>query len=245
MIYIDDREPREAGGKLARGIRYQYTRLAFGDYAWIGNGPGLKNAAFIGVERKKLRDLLNCVETGRLTGHQLIGMANAYHYLYVVIEGIWRQGSTGLIEIPKDGKKWGPLELGSRRFMVSVMDNFTNSLVQQLRVTVVFTPTLDRTCAWISNIYRWWTVKTWDKHTAVKAKNTAKAVPPLMPRVKAPLIQRVLLEFNQVGQGKAEKIAHVVGSVEGLAKVTTAELSDIDGIGETLAKSVVKELRGQ
>jgi len=242
MILIDSRiGSREIAPCLARGIKHQLTTLAFGDCAWIGNGPGAEGAAFIGVERKRLRDFLNSMETGRLTGHQLIGMANTYHYSYVVVEGVWRENKSGVIETPKGGGRWAPLELGSRRFTASTMDNFCNSLRLQLNVTVVHTPTLERTSSWISNTYRWWTSKRWEQHRACQKKNCV-GVPVPINGEKAPLLERVLVEFSGVGADRAKKIAAAVGSVKALVKMTASELSQIEGIGLGTAQKIVKEI---
>jgi ERCC4-type nuclease len=245
MIFIDDRiGSKELAPYLSKGIRHQLTRLQSADAAWMGNGPNGPNTAFIGVERKRLRDFLSSIETGRLTGHQLIGMANSYHYLYLVVEGIWREGHSGLIETPRAKGKWEPLDLGSRRFTVSTLDNFSNSIAIFLNVIVVFSPSLARTGAWISNTYRWWTSKQWSQHKACQKKHCVP-MPILASGEKQSLVVRVLVEFTGVGPDKAAKIGAAAGSLRGFMAMGVDDLMAVDGVGKVMANRIIEERDGR
>jgi ERCC4-type nuclease len=243
-VFIDSRiGSREISHHLSRYTPRMLTTLEYGDASWLGNGPEGEGTACVGVERKRLRDMLSSMESGRLANHQLIGMANAYHYSYVVVEGIWRSGVGEIIEIPRGRGKWEPLTLGSRKFTVSVMDNFTNTLQCMLGVMVVFTPTLERTCMWITNVYRWWTAKKWHQHRSVNGKVSCRGIP-VLARGKAPLVARVAMELAGVGSDKALKLAERYPSVTALCAATREELMEIPGIGKVMAEGIAGELTG-
>jgi ERCC4-type nuclease len=247
MIFIDNRiGSRELYDVLPPRLPRQLTTLQYGDVAWQGNGPNGPGTAFVGVERKRLRDFLSSMESGRLTGHQLIGMSHHYHYTTVVIEGIWKAGADGMVEVPGPRRKgkvqWVPLELGSRRFPVSVLDNFSTSLSHILGITVVYTSSKERTCEWIANTYRWWTVKKWEQHRSCSRKQVC-AMPVLPNGSKQSLVARVLVEFEGVGPDKALKIAGKVNeSGEGLAGLCKSTLMEIEGIGKTTTDVIMAQL---
>ena len=121
MIQIDERTgSAELQSLFPPGVPTIVGRLEFGDFAFLGNGPEDEPVS-IGVERKGIRDLLNSMVTGRLVGHQLIGLVNNYHYVYIVVEGLWRFNPTdGMMEEHSNGG-WVPIQLGSRRDRKSVV----------------------------------------------------------------------------------------------------------------------------
>jgi ERCC4-type nuclease len=243
-ILIDSRIGSRELAPLLPPIPCELTRLEYGDCSWVGNGPD--GPVFVGVERKRLRDLLNSMESGRLINHQLLGMSRAYHYSYVVIEGIWRVGESGVIEIPKGKGQWTSSLLGSRKFPASVMDNFTNTLSVMLNTTVVFTPTMRRTSGWISNIYRWWTSKQWRQHRSANGTQRVKCRNlPVTALSEAPIVARVAMELARgVGGDKAMSLARVFASPEELMEATRKELELVPGIGPTLAKGLWEGMHG-
>jgi ERCC4-type nuclease len=217
--------------------------LEYGDVSWLGNGPDGEFTASIGVERKRLRDMLSSMETGRLANHQLLGMANAYHYSYIVVEGIWRAGASNFIEIPKGYGKWETLKLGSRPFTTSSMDNFVNTLQCMLGVTVIFTPSLARTAIWITNVYRWWTAKKWSQHRSVCGKVQCRSLP-VNARGRTSLVARVAMELKGVSAVRAMALAKAFPNVTALCAASIKELMEVEGIGKTTAEGIWGELRG-
>jgi len=242
MIQIDNRIGSKELHLLFKPYRIpsELTRLEFGDLSWIGNGPD-DHPVFIGIERKRLKDFLSSMESGRLSGHQLIGMQNAYHYSYIAIEGIWRGGKDGVIEIPIRGRKWVPLELGSRKFTVSMVDNFTNSISIMLGIPCIFTSKIERTVQWCANCYRWWTGKKWEQHKSVSAKKSNR-LPIGLSGKKPPLVARVVMELNGIGADKAMKIAKEFDTIQQLLNSDVNQLIKINGIGKSTAERILMEL---
>ena len=108
-ILLDDREDPAIADQIARyGVPVTICRLDYGDLA-IKGVDGL----MIGYEHKRLTDLIDCMKSRRLSGHQLRGMRDMYDRYELVIEGIWRAGDNDSIEVPqrdRNGKTtWGPM----------------------------------------------------------------------------------------------------------------------------------------
>jgi ERCC4-type nuclease len=243
MILIDDRVgSKELYPHIPSAIPHQLTRLDFGDACWMGNGPNGVNTQWIGVERKRLSDMLSSMRSGRLANHQLPGMAAAYHHSYVVVEGIWRDGDNGLIEVYKGrGRGWEPLALGSERFTVSSMDNFANTLTCMLNATVVYTRSLERTGRWMCNIYRWWTSKKWEQHRSCRGKVCHPL--PVVGCGKAPLVARMVMEMRGVGVDRAMKIAKVFPTMADLCVASVDQIMTVPGVGRTTAQGVWEQIR--
>lgn len=112
MIYLDDRtgskdlRPYLAG----RGIPVVSRRLEYGDASFCGYGPE-EEILDIAVERKRITsDLIDSIRSGRLAGHQLIGLQQ-YDRAYLIVEGHYRPNpETGMLEEMRwhpGQHKWG------------------------------------------------------------------------------------------------------------------------------------------
>jgi ERCC4-type nuclease len=243
MIYIDDRAgSNNLPPHIQRNIPTTLTRLPFGDCMWTGNGPDNMPVP-IGVEYKSVSDLCNCITTGRLSGHQLLGMLNEYWRSYLLIEGIWRGNpDNGLLECMHYGT-WTPLSLGRQQFMASTVTNYLSTLAVMCGVVVWQTSTIYASGAWLSDTYRWWQ-KDWTKHNAHKQFHTPQPLGIHASLARPSLVCRVAKELTGVGYDKAEAISKSFGSVKGLVEANEKDLMLVDGIGKTLAKRIVQELDG-
>jgi ERCC4-type nuclease len=250
MIDVDRRDgSKELMAVLPKGMA-NLTSLEYGDAAWLGRGNDDVPVS-VAVERKTLRDLLNSMTTGRLSGHQLVGLFQQYDYVYLLVEGIWRPNpDNGLLEVRGRGRGgWVPLELGSRRFMSREMDNYLNSLAILLGVVVVHTGTLKHSGQWLANVYRWWTGKPLDKHKSHKGfDRSGEACGRVLGGVaqlhKPSLVSRMAKELSGVGWERANELGKHFDSPWSLLMADEKELRGIKGIGKGLAESIVKELRG-
>src|SRR4051812_5465590 len=91
MLLVD---PRAGSVNLieplrAQGLEVVETHLESGDVGFIGRGEG-GVPVHIGVEYKTLSDCISSMRTGRLEGHQLLGMRAdppLYDFAYLLIEG--------------------------------------------------------------------------------------------------------------------------------------------------------------
>lgn len=241
MITIDD---RKGSGELHKAFPHGMSRLGrlqFGDFAWLGHGEG-NIPWMVGVERKTIGDLVSSMTTGRFSGHQLIGLLNTYNVVYVVVEGSFRPNPhTDILETFKYGK-WSAMLHGKRPFLYSMVVNFLTTMTNLCGIIVVRTSTDNETVHMILSLYHWWTDKKWDAHGSHLAiytpprKHTTYAEPPLVAKVAA--------QFENIEWERAHKIAATFPTVIDFANTNEDELRQIQGIGNVLSASIMRQLRG-
>lgn len=183
MMILDDREsdlPFLSPALTRLGVPNSTLRLEFGDACFSGNGinsSGDPATVTIGIERKRLPDLIKSMQDRRLSGHQLRGMARTYDHLYLFIEGMWRAGDHGAIEIQQgrdaNGRvKWEPYYTrrgyrypgsGHAISFRQVM-NYLTSLELLGGVKLRFSSTQEQTANLYASLYYWFTEKDWDDH---------------------------------------------------------------------------------
>src|SRR5580704_11288745 len=102
-LLIDRRESlRPAGRELITHLRrYDLDlslelELEYGDATFSGSGES--GDSLIGIEHKRLSDLVAGMKDHRLSGHQLRGLWRLYDYVFLFVEGCWRPGPGGEIE---------------------------------------------------------------------------------------------------------------------------------------------------
>lgn len=243
MIYIDDRVgSKELKGHIAKGIPTKLTRMDFGDVSFLGNGPNNSPMA-VGIERKTITDLLSSMTSGRLSGHQLVGLLQSYGVVYILVEGIFQTDpKSGLITRYRN-KGWVPIELGTQRFMGRAVNNYLNTLSILCGINVVRTSNLHASGMWISDTYKWWE-KDYDKHSAHKSFVITK---PGITMSKPPFIQRVIKEFTGIAWTHSENISKVFPTLIDLALASEEdlkrELVKLPRIGKVLASNLARSMR--
>lgn len=245
MILIDNRiGSREIAAVIPSTTKTELTRLEYADVSWLGKGPD--GPLSIGVERKRISDLISSIDSGRLSGHQLIGLLAAYNKVFIVVEGCWRPNPlNGILEVPCGGRNWKPLQFGQSRCMASKVFNYLHSLAVVCGVGVWLTFDLKETGQWINAIYHWWQ-KEWDKHQSFYMFHNTPMPAPVVHIGKAPLVARMVKELaSEIGWKRANAIARRYPTMFELVMATEKELRTIEGIGKGLAKTIVERLRGE
>lgn len=235
MILIDD---RVGSAELAPHITTPniLCRLEYADFAMIGNGPdGTVN---IGIERKGIMDLLQSMTSGRLSGHQLIGLRENYDWVYLVVEGVWKPDSSSGVILHPEGKTWKPINQGKRRFMARDVYNFLQSLQVLCGVVIVQTNNKADTGKWLDAAYGWWT-KEWDKHKSHLQFHQPQTHASLR---KPSLVTRMIAQLDGVGWDKARKLGEKYLTLEHLMNAGFIEFEEIEGIGVKTAKSIYNQL---
>jgi ERCC4-type nuclease len=241
VIFIDDRVGAiELKDVLSgAGVSIEVTRLEFCDVCFMGNGP--EGRALIGIERKRVLDLVSSMTTGRLSGHQLIGMQRDFDYCYLLVEGIWRGNpDTGVAEKLRF-KKWVPVQVGKRNFMRRDIDNFLNTLSIIGGVIPWFTHNISESSRWLLSLYSWWQ-KAWTEHKSHKKFNRVHRGVPLE---RPSLVMRVAAELAGIGEGRGREFGREFGSVQDLVMAEETDIMKVKGVGKTLARSVHAELRAK
>lgn len=239
MISVDDRIGSKDLLRLLPKGTAQLTRLKFGDLCWIGNGPA--GPIPVGVERKRLTDLVNSMYTDRLASHQLPGMLRHYRRIYLVIEGIFQVQEDGLVYVWGGRKSWKPLMTGTRgKVMASQVWGFLQTLAEMSGVQIVRTQNARETAAWAYCTARWWE-KEYAKHEShMGIKHDVQ----FTLRKQVPLRMRIAAELPGIGVKRCRKVADHFGSVREMVLATKADWAAIDGIGDGIADKVIAGMYG-
>lgn len=214
--------------------------LEFGDCAFTGKGEKAEIPLSIGIERKKLPDLIDCMCTGRLTGHQLPGMHNCYHYCYLVVEGVWKGDIGGLLLHLEKGQ-WVPVTVNKNQYMIASIYKFLHSIEVINDVHVIRTISAQDTVTWIMSIYHWWNDKNFYTHCS-QQKPYTPAINLLNMQTKS-AVYRVAASLPGIGMGKAAKVQKHFPTVLAMVNATEREWGMIPGIGKETIKRVMQVIR--
>lgn len=158
-IVIDDRESNQLVTELSRfDIPIHVIRLEHGDACWSGSGPS--GPILVGIEHKRLTDLIACLKDRRLVGSQLVGMWRSYDRVEIVVEGIYRPSNTGMIEIMQTNGMgshgWQPLYFKREGITYAQVDGFLQSLSECGDVRIWRTGSVIETAHLYASRYHWW-----------------------------------------------------------------------------------------
>ncbi len=235
MILVDDR----TGSKEL----YPYLpkpkilcQLEFADFAYSGNGPN--GQVSIGVERKAIKDFLSSMTSGRLSGHQLIGLKKQYDYIYIILEGIWKPDPKDGRLLTLSGKKWSPISQGSRRYMAREVWNFAQSLSVMANVMIVHTGSMRGTAQWLGANFAWWQ-KKWKAH---KSHLQFHDPPVCASLVKPNLVTKIASQLDGVGWDKARKIGKRFSNLREMMDAGREDWTAIEGIGKKTTEKIMCQL---
>lgn len=187
MIIVDNREHGIYDELRQHDVPVCEAQLEFGDAAFEGHGEGEDGKAktvHIGCERKRLgvekgrvsTDLINSMKDRRLSGHQLQGMAKAYDFVYLFIEGMWRATANGDIEVSEDGRYWRTLFENGGKGQQRISHRQVMSYVTTLelkgfttvgnRFAIRRTLNMKETASQYADLWHWFNGKKWSEHTS-------------------------------------------------------------------------------
>ena len=215
--------------------------LHYGDVSILGNGP--EGCPWtIGIEYKKLPDLIQSIDNGRLAGHQLPGMLECYQSCWLLIEGIWQTGRFGEVVVPRNSGWKSIINGRAQGFSAKSLYGFILTCQIKLGIQVVQCGTSDQTVSWLSAMNRWWTEKEYEEHRAHLAFDNSSALT-LVSRPS--LVRRVAKELPGIGWGRSGAVAKRFTSVAEMATASQADWQGIEGIGKTTAEKVVRAIDGE
>lgn len=220
--------------------------MEFGDIAFSGEGPCCGVA--VCVEHKTIHDLVNSMRSNRLSGHQLPGMMDAYDYIFLCVQGVWRCGLHGELEVLA-GKGFVPLKTGTRPILYREVSSYLTTLELKCGVDVVRTTNYPETAAWVVGLYKWFQ-KPFAKHDAHEAiykadisDNQTRRRGSLVRRVAGP-VGTVAADFPGVSK-KAYEFEKVFTRVVDMVNADVKGLCKVEGVGKKGAELIYKWLRGQ
>ncbi len=255
MILVDSRAGSEELVKplLKLGLPVEETQLDFGDIAFLGRGEKGKQV-FIGVEHKKMPDLVSSLTSGRLQGHQLPGMLATYDRSWLCIEGEWQHTPDGTVHMWKArGRtkrlKGAPpaVELEKRLLCLETRGGFR----------VRHCPTRRDTLRFLFALYYYWTDKDLDEHKS----HLAIHAPDLDEQLREPVsdFRAIVARVPGIGLQRSKAVEDICfdpakgeGSFRKLHQLTAAEWAglqteDTNGklrrIGDSTARKIMEALR--
>lgn len=218
--------------------------LPYGDCSFEGNGP--QGPITLGVERKTLNDLLNCIDDSRYSAHQRPGMAMLYNKSFLVLEGMWTYGNGNgyeglLMQGFRRGQSWGPLRMrGNRTTLYSKLYRYLLS-ISMMGVIITYTQDLAHTAYNLAEMYQYFQ-KPWGRHTSMLETQKLQ-IPSLTGRPS--LVRRWASDLDGVGVEKSMAADRIFKNGFDLALGDESDWLQIPGVGEKTAASIVKQIRGR
>lgn len=167
MIFVDSAVgSNELEGPLKQmGLPVEKTHLESGDLMWEGLGAG-GSSALVGVEVKKIGELIGALRSNRLQGDQLPKMQRTFTpgCCWLVIEGQWKHDDRGLVVTYQGkGRGWTPLH---GRMTAVELEKQLLTLEMLGGLHVRYTNTRRDTLRCLGALYRWWSDTALDRHTS-------------------------------------------------------------------------------
>lgn len=211
----------------------EIAALDFGDASFMGKGPG-NMPVLVGIERKRVDDLIQSTTTGRFQGHQLPGLVSSYGYVYLIVEGAVNRSGDLL-------QYWQGKDCRDAGFTVRQFDNLLNTLAVIAGIIVITTRDDRETAIAVKNLYHWWQ-KDWDEH---KGHVGFYVEPhPVAVMKKPSLLRRIAKELPGVGWDRSRAIEAAFPCVKDMVNAAEHKWKQIPGIGGTLAARIIGALKG-
>ena len=266
MILIDERDgSRDLLDMPALEGYAESARLDFevdgkmvpcGDAMLTGHGPG-GSTLTIGVECKKLPDLLSSISTGRLGGTQIPRMLKVFDVIFVLYYGVYRVGPDNMLQVrrfkrDRNGnvkKVWESYRIGKRPVPWSYLEGFI--LSAQLKAVLdagrplIFKHVFDEheAACWL-RVLDAWLEKPWDKHRglAVFDRSRELSAPPDADPIEVQ-IAKTAASLPAIDWVRGWAAARHFDSVAEMIDASQHEWMNIKGVGPVVAKSAHEAIR--
>ena len=222
--------------RISMNVKIEQTTLEYGDAAFEGHGPA--GTIAVGIERKSLSDVLNCIDDARFAAHQLPGMRAMYGYNIVMVEGIWKPDSTTgyLMECIRT-LEWRPFRYRTQMTRYAKLFRFLLTL-QVAGLGVMITRDMEHTAYNILECYHYFQ-KRWEDHTSLLETQKLN-MPSLNGRPS--LVRRWASELDGIGVKHSMEAEKLFRTPYELASSDESDWIKISGVGAKLARSVVRQI---
>lgn len=242
MVTVDDRKGSGEVAPILRGlgVPVKVERVDSADFVFEGHGR--KGSCQVGVERKRVRELLGDLDQGRFEGEQLPKMLQTYdEHCWLVVEGVWRPNpQSGVLEEGTHGG-WREVLLGSRGFAFCQLDNYLTSLQARVHLRVKYTGTVEETAHVVKGLWQWYR-KPWDQHRTGLVIYEPPS--PTALWIKPSLVRKVANQLEGIGWEKSGAVGAKFATVLDMVVAGEKEWQTIPGIGKGLAQKAVRQLTG-
>jgi len=249
MIFVDNRagsceliEPLRA-----LGLDVDATRLTVGDLMFAGH-----DGHDIGIEYKKLPELIQSIRDGRLVdtqASQMLGERGAYDYAWLLVEGEWIANKAGIVCAPcwrGKRKSWEPVK---GKMNASEMTKRLLTLEVLGGLHVRFTSDRRSSVGFIRDLYRWFVDKSLADHTTLLSAHTSSGFLPIsdfraVVKDRFPGIGlRASLAVERRFEGSLQRACNA-----GVAEWAGIEVSTKTGskrLGSKVAERILRFVRGE
>ncbi|MGR3295844.1 MAG: helix-hairpin-helix domain-containing protein [Candidatus Bathyanammoxibius sp.] len=218
----------------------------FTDACFTGVGDN-DTSLLIGVERKKIGDLCQCLHDGRLMFQFQVSKEAGCDVLCLIVEGDCRPNpDDGVLEIPvwgintklKRAQHWTPV-LPTTTY--SRFDQYFTELDYLAGVIVKRSRNVQETAAIIKALWLNFQTAPADHNSL---KRIFKPPAPTVQLVRPSLVRRVAIELPGIGWKLSGVVAAHFQSVREMVEAGVERWAALDGIGKKTAAKVVQALRG-
>lgn len=250
MILIDPRAGSHQYLAKIKGkvnCKVEHSSLPSGDFAFDGNGPNGRIG--IGIELKRLDDMLGSMRQGRLAGDQLVNMNGGYGMTYVILQGRYRpdeEGNLTVLRKTRDGMKWVVLDISrgnaamGRMFKYAELDKHICTLECLKHVCMVRAETSLEVTWQVVNRYLWWQ-KAWEEHNSGDPIKLQAEV--MFNRVS--LRRDIATRIPAIGWKRSKDVAVHFKTTYDMVTASAEEWQEVEGIGGKIAKDVWSKLRSE
>src|ERR1700675_1298694 len=238
MILVDSRVgSKELVPFIQRiGVSVQLATLEYGDACFEGHGP--QGGICVGIERKTLSDMLNCIDDARYAAHQRPGMKAMYGYSIVMIEGVWKPDSaTGYLMECIRTLEWRPFRYRTQMTRYSKLFRFLMTL-QLAGTGVMITRDMEHTAYNITECFSYFQ-KRWEDHTSLLETQKLN-MPSLNGRPS--LVRRWAAEIDGVGVKGSMEADKMFRTPYELASSDSFVWIKAPGMGAKSARSIVRQI---
>ncbi len=249
MIWIDNRAGSNDLAKYLSpyGLEVELCRLPSADIAWYGKGQrdGEPCDVRVGYELKTISDLVASMRDNRLSGQQLPAMLEDYDHVGLIVQGVWRCGEDGLIQVMSYRGGWMTLNLGRRGILYKELAHYLSTLTHRLNVTVDRTSDYMQTAAYVACEYSWWNDKDWQEHDSFNAIYAPVESRIGNKRLKvAGNVECIAAQLPGIGRKAWEFRKWFKTPVE-IANANVKDLMRVDGVGKTGAEKIYRWWRSE
>lgn len=231
------------------------AQLDAADMAFTGNGPG-NQTWFIGIEHKKVSDLVGCIQSGRFSGTQLPKMVRMYDVCFLLVEGILGPDySTG-----KLSSRYGKGNIYTYGISYSGFVNFLTSVqlfssLSGVPCIVLRSVNKKESEMVITGLYHYFQ-KPWEEHKSLLTPDFTKIqrLPTEIGFETRPepgdddypeyFLRQAVMQIKGLSWQMAGKVSEIFQTLENAMGASEKDWERIDGIGKTLARRAYETLHG-
>lgn len=238
MLLIDGRAGSDKLIPLFPPEMVKKMKLEGGDVAFFGYGPEGPYTLPIGIEYKTATEALQCMHSGRLTGEQLPKMSQLYKRVYILIEGEYAEGPSGILQF-RSWKNGRPQWASFSKTTYRAFDNWLNSISEVGRVIIKRSIDRSESASMILNLYHFW-AKDYEQHkSSFRLDKSQEPTLLYKPSTK----RLVACAIPGIGHELSGRVSDHFTNVVSMVTAEVSEWQKISGIGKTKAQKIYDSLR--